>query len=611
MTHHVRRSRDRGHTVPRRVCAALAGVAVAALVGAPAVAEDATASPEPTGAAPTAAIGPQTAGTTVCTVNNADLDEITGMVATPQGIYAVESGVTFRPFAVEIWTIDSASCAATSETYGFPPIDPQDLALGSDGALWVADVGNQDSSRDWLTMERVDLASGADAVPYRALMPATGAISATAVIMDADNTPIIIANSGSQAVLYKPSGPMPADATEDLPTLTQVGAFTPVNTDTETPRGAFGRTIVTGAAVSPDRGKVVLRTESDAYEFTVGAGSDIVTAITQGTPTITPLPGEENGQAITYSADGSRFLTLSSVLNPTLRAYTPYVPPADTGGGVEAPSGGGNSFTFGDLTLIASAIGFVGFLAVAAGVVGIVLHRRKYPAGAYPDPRSQKRRARPDWDDADEYGGHDNEEHGRRPGRPPRPRDDGGEPWPEESRPGRATARVAPGGDDYGRSYGAPSSGPDADHGAQGPRARPGGQTHSPDGGGGGGGQVYGSSASAGATAPSGGTGSGGSSGRVYGTARPPGSSGGVYGRPRDPDEEDRGRYDDRRGHDRDGYEDRRGQDRDGYEDRRGGYEERRGGYDDRRGGYDDRRGYDRDDDEPRRGGYGRDNVDL
>jgi hypothetical protein len=351
------------------------------MVATPALAEDAATQPEPTAAGSELAIGPQTAGTTVCTVNDPDLDEISGIVATQAGIYAVEHGATFQPGSVEIWTIDAASCAADMQSYGFSAIDPQDLAVGPDGALWVADIGRGSGGREWVTLDRVVPGGGENAVPHRTLYPPTGEILGTALLIEADGTPIIIANSGGQAVLYKPSGQLQAGASDNLPALTQVGTFTPVNTDTETPRDAFGRTLVTGAAVSPDRTKVVLRTESDAYEFAV-AGGDIVTAITQGTPTVTPLPNEENGQAITYSADGTKFLTLSSVTNPTLRSYTPYVPAPDpVDGAAPAPSGGGGGLTFGDLTLIAGIFGFLGFLAVVAGVVGIVLHRRKHPVG--------------------------------------------------------------------------------------------------------------------------------------------------------------------------------------------------------------------------------------
>src|SRR5690606_10386556 len=139
-------------------------------------------------------IGLQTPGTEICRVNNAELDEVTGMVARGDVIYVVEGGVSERPPAVTIWTINATTCEATSETYGLTPIDPQDLALGTDGALWVADTGfGQGAERSWVTFERVDLSSGANAVAYRALYPASGAVNGTAVVLDDNNQPIIIA----------------------------------------------------------------------------------------------------------------------------------------------------------------------------------------------------------------------------------------------------------------------------------------------------------------------------------------------------------------------------------------------------------------------------------
>jgi hypothetical protein len=127
---------------------------------------------------------------------------------------------------------------------------------------------------------------------------------------------------------------------------------------------------------------VVVRTASDAYEFAVGSDGDIVKAITQGTPVITPLPGEENGQAISYSADGTQFLTLSSVAKPVLRSYKPFVPPPPTVAQEKAGSaGGGSSISFSDITNIFAALGVLGFLTTVAGFLGIYLHRRRYRQG--------------------------------------------------------------------------------------------------------------------------------------------------------------------------------------------------------------------------------------
>jgi hypothetical protein len=345
-------------------------------------------------------LGPATDGTPVCTVSNNNLDEATGMVATSNGIYVVEGGDSFAPGSVTIWTLDPGSCAAASKNYGFSPVDPQDLALGSDGALWVADIGDgigSDNERVRITLERVQIGGSSQAVPYRALYPDTGKFHAEAMLLQKDDSPIIFVNSSGKVLLYTASAALQANADSGLPKLTKAGEWTPTKTNTKNPLSAVGNVLVTGAARSPDGKKFVIRTASDAYEFTLGADGDMLKAITTGTPVITPLPNEENGQAITYSADGTAFLTLSSVDKPVLRSYKPFVPtPAVAeGAGTGAGSGGGgSSFSFGDLTLIASLVSFAGFAAMVAGIVGIVLARKRAKAAGF-DPRQQRARRDP------------------------------------------------------------------------------------------------------------------------------------------------------------------------------------------------------------------------
>jgi hypothetical protein len=563
--------------------AALAGLAAVGLagwvgmVGGPAAAHaEPTATGTPAGDSGAAGppIGPATPGQVLCTVDNSELDEVTGLVATSSGIYAVEGGTTFRPDSVEIWTINPTTCEATRQSHGFFPIDPQDLGVGTDGALWVADIGLGDGSdREWLTMERVDLASGNDAVPYRALVPPTGQINGSAVLLDANNLPIIIANASNAAVLYRPSAALPADTTEGLPTLQEVGQFRPINTDTPTPRDTFGRLVVTGAAVTADRTKVVLRTESDAYEFAVPDG-DIVKAITEGTPVITPLP-DESGQAITYSADGSQFLTLSFGADAVLRAYQPFVPQAEAPPAPPPPSGGGG-ITFGDITRIALTTGFLGLIAVAVGVVGIVRFRRQNP-----QPRSEARsrsdalrgrgddrrrdrvglgrgpgRRDADHDADDGYDGYDDfDDGGARPGRAPRPRVGSGHAAGGTYGPGG-------GGPGAGGPHGSSGSphGSGTTYGSSGSTYGTSGATHGSGTTYGSGGTTYGSGGttygSGGTTYGSGGTtyGSGGRSSGSSGRASVPGGrpsgpsgsggsgsgGGGVYGRARpDPDDDE------------------------------------------------------------------------
>jgi hypothetical protein len=514
---------------------ALSILASVALAGAPAAAEDAsTGSPTPSTTATIPNLGPQTPGKQICSVSNSNLNHVTGMVATADALYAVEGGVTMS--RVEVWKIDPQTCDATLTSHSFTPRNPQDVGVGSDGKLWVADIGDSDFSRDWLTFERVDPAGSGEAVPYRAT--SKRAISGTAMLLQADDTPIIIANSGGQAVLYRPDGQMQAKATyPDIPTLTNVGSFTPKNTGTDTPTNNLGRLLVTGAAVSPDRSHVVIRTASDAYEFAVGSDGDIVKAITDGEPVITPLPAEQNGQAITYSADGSEFLTLEGGSDPVLRSYKPYVKPAPVATQA-ASSGGGGGLDFSDITKIATVTGLIGLAAVLVGIAGIIRSRRNGQNWA---------------EDGDDY------DDGRvrpRTTRPPRPRI-ARRPGYDEGRPGPAPVRV--GADEYARGddY---DPGRDGGHGpspARGPQRSGSGHDREGDGGHGssshgpssgrGGGQVYGGGQGGGQSPGA----SGG--GQVYGTPKPqgPGSggakggsggakggSGGVYGRPRRPDDE-------------------------------------------------------------------------
>jgi hypothetical protein len=364
-----------------------------------------TPTPTPTGGAAAVAprIGPATPGTAMCTIGDSGLTEITGMVATTQGIYVVQGGSRQRPQSVVVWTVNPSTCAATSHDYGFLPIDPQDLATGSDGALWIADIGQgvgPDNQRIRLALERVMIGSSDPAVPYRVLYPPEGKFQAEAMLLDAHDQPIIIAQQSGKGVLYAATQPLAPNTETKLPTLQKVGEFVPAATGTPNPQGAAGQSLVTGAARSPDGSRVVIRTASDAYEFIVGADGDIIKAITSGTPLITPLPNEERGAAITYSADGSTFLTLSAVSRPVLRSYKPYRPatptataqattPVTSTASAASHSSTGGGFNSGRRTQLLAAAG-----ALVLAIIAILILRR-----------GRRRRVEEDDEDDDDYGG--------------------------------------------------------------------------------------------------------------------------------------------------------------------------------------------------------------
>jgi hypothetical protein len=339
-------------------------------------------------------------------VKNTSLNEITGMVATDNAIYAVQGGDSQDPNDLVLWTINPKTCATNAVGYGLNPVDPQDLAMGSDGAIWAADIGDgvsgQPNSRGWLTFEQITL-NQPPATPWRVLYPSSGKFDAEAFLLDKGDTPIVIARAATngKVAIYKPNKKI-QPATPAQAQLTKVGDFTPLATGTDTPLGAVvGNLVVTGANKSPDGSKVVIRTFSDAYEFTIGADGDIVKAITNGTPVITPLPNEPSGRAITYSSDGKYFLTLSATDQPKLLQYTPYVPqpqPTDGASGGNGPAdqatGGGSSWlaklSLSQLTRIVAAVGAVGLVLAIAGIVGIRRARRR-------------RREEEEYDDYDDY----------------------------------------------------------------------------------------------------------------------------------------------------------------------------------------------------------------
>jgi hypothetical protein len=430
----------RGHPPSlRRVPAALvvgAVTVVMTLGAAPGAFAAPTPSPTPpAGGAQTPAIGPATKGKVVCTLKISDLQNVTGMVATDTAIYAVEGGDKAQAGTLELWTINAKTCATSVTGYGIKPIDPEDLSMGQDGAVWVGDVGagvtGQPNGRSWVTMEQITLQQP-PATPWRVLYPSGVKFNAQAVLLDGNDSPIIFSAESGKSTIYVPSAKMSPDTTTGLPALKKVGVFTPVATGTDTPlTAAVGNMIVTGAAKSPDGSKVVLRTYSDAYEYTVGADGDIVKAITTTTPVITPLPSEAPGRAITYSADGKTFLTMAGPANGklSLLSYTPYVPAASTvnpsqsaTAGSEDNSGGASSWlaklSLSQLTRIVAAVGAVGLVLAIAGIIGIRRARRRrreeeeYDDYDDYDDRPRGRRGRRDRDDDFGRGGYDGYDSG-------------------------------------------------------------------------------------------------------------------------------------------------------------------------------------------------------
>jgi hypothetical protein len=468
------------------------------------------------------------AGKKVCTIEDAKLNELSGLVATSGGYITINDS-TESSSRKRVFYLDG-KCEITKNVQygGAGPRDTEDLAVSPDAkTLWIADTGdNPESSsrRSSVALWNMPIGGGSRPVLHRVSYPGGKHYDAEALLIGANNTPIIITKTGGKAELYSPAAALKANNETPVP-LKKVGEVTLPKTETNNPFGSVGRLTVTGAARSPDGSRVVLRTYADAFEYDV-AGGDVVKALTTGQPRATALDSDQFGEAITYSADGKTFVTVSDLgalgddaTNDMLR-YTPSQEKpkepvaAQAGGGSGGASGRSwtDDLTIGDITYMVGAVGVIGALMVGAGIFGILRARRR-PSGG---PSSLKGEPRDD-------------PSGPTLGRQPVPGVAAAVPVDKSFGYDDASWDRRPGGYDGGYR----SERPDDDYQPAGTTygsARP--KTGSTYGGAGGkGGSVYG--------------GSGGGGGNVYGAGgqgrapqkSPPVSgntysSGGVYGRP-------------------------------------------------------------------------------
>ncbi|RQW99420.1 hypothetical protein [Micromonospora inaquosa] len=372
----------------RRVVSSVT-VALGLLGATVALAGVAAAAPAPGSSGPPAA----NPGQKRCTIADERLRELSGLVATKTGFIVINDGTEVAA-RKRIFFLDS-KCKIAKEPVrysGQGPFDTEDLALSKDGrTLWIADTGdNPDSKerRSRVALWSMPVTGSNQPTLHRLSYPESKPHDAEALLIGDDGKPLIITKvTSGKAEIYTPSAALKSGDTDPVP-LQKAGEFTLPKTQTENPLNTFGRIAVTGASRTADGSRVVLRTYADAFEFDV-SGGDIVAALTTGKPRVTPL-ADPFGEAISYTADGKAFLTVSeagrfSEDEPLdILSYTPStstaVPLAPEEGAEPAAS---KSWTDGlsldDITYLVGAVGLLGLLLVGTGILGILRARRRPP----------------------------------------------------------------------------------------------------------------------------------------------------------------------------------------------------------------------------------------
>lgn len=424
---------------------------------------------------------------TICTVTDERLPAITGIVALPDRFVAVSGDVngvegSLRAFAL------TPTCQASPYLNDFN-IDPnslQDLARTPDGTLWAADIGDDSVSRETVAVHRIK--AGAEVATRFRLKYPDGPHQAAALVMAANGVPVIITKEANNvAKVYTTAAPL-TSAQANIPLVAAGTVTIPASGTAGSPFGKVGQTAVTGAALSPNGKKVVIRTYTDAYEWDI-AGT-IPATITKGKARHTPMPNESRGEAISYTADGTAFVTASATSPSKLMRWTPAVAakPSAAAAPTENPASADDGFSLTDvsLTQLTGAIvviGILGLLMLAVGIVRIVRFRRQGPSDADDAPH----RPRSDPPDRDRRRSVDEDPwETQPPAGVGQPQDEtlllprvSGAVYGRRPEPDRET--VPPQGRTNGRVYGAPAPGLDdldATHVSNVPAVRPAGSVY-------------------------------------------------------------------------------------------------------------------------------------
>src|SRR4051794_19110533 len=328
-------------------------------------------------AAPTAA-GQTTAGrtaagqtpaatdehSTICRLTDSRLSELSGLVVVGDRMVAINDGGD----QLTVYVLDTTCAVVDVRTAAVDPYDPEDMAVGPDGTVWLADTG--DNRTDRPTVALLALHPDGSTGVYRMSYP-DGPHDAESLLLAPDGTPYVVTKEilGASGV-YRPSAPISEGTVVPLARVAAVN-FTLTGTEGG-PIGRAGQLMATGGAVSHDGTMIALRTYTDAYVWPL-SNSDVPAALA-GTPVRIALPPAPQGEAISFSADDRQLVVAGEglpgdvTLVPATAALAPVAAAASAASAAATPPDSGPpAFTAG---LIAAAV------ATVVWIGGLLIRRR-------------------------------------------------------------------------------------------------------------------------------------------------------------------------------------------------------------------------------------------
>ncbi|HEY0708271.1 MAG TPA: hypothetical protein VGG33_15810 [Polyangia bacterium] len=256
--------------------------------------------------------------TTLGRVSAAGLDALSGMAASwrNQGIVYVHND---RDRPVIHALNEMAGLVATLTLTGATVRDVEDMAVSrcpGGTCLYLADIGNNVNPREEFAIYRaIEPALVAASMPSQQALPAErfafryadGAHNAESLIVDP--------NGGGVYIVTKVNAGMPSAAYRLMTFVAGQVNVAMKLADLPVPRA--NDTPATSGTAHPCGAGFLLRTGNTLYDFRIAPGAPFEQAF-RATPIAIPVATEQQGEAVTYRADGRAIYTTSEGASPPL-----------------------------------------------------------------------------------------------------------------------------------------------------------------------------------------------------------------------------------------------------------------------------------------------------